>query len=461
MMSPVPTLVAKPRRWDVPFGRDMTDRDVDRLLQVEPFAHIDASRFPVSLSLRGLLRNDSRVVRCRPGDLIVRQGDYGHSAFIVLSGRARLVVERLDPTVLGRRQPRRKTFLDALSQQWTNHRMPEVRNRAKEAKPQNLARPGGTVFVQDVPGVVGGSAAPSFGPGEMFGEMAALGRTPRTATIVADDEVELLEIRWQGLRELRLRTPDLRAYIDRIYRERSLALHLKETWLFAGLTQTELREVTDATEFETYGDFDWYGSYTALLQQNPETRASAEPIIAEEGHYPNGLILVRAGFARVAQQYGAGSRTVSYLGSGQMFGVEELVHNWQGREGPAHLPLQRTLRAVGYVDILRVPTALIERYVLPRLTPAELTRLAPAAPAVAQQDRGWLDSDTLEFLVDGRYLNGTATMVIDLDRCTRCDDCVRACAVTHDNNPRFVRQGPVHDDRMIANACMHCRTRSA
>jgi Fe-S-cluster-containing dehydrogenase component len=47
-------------------------------------------------------------------------------------------------------------------------------------------------------------------------------------------------------------------------------------------------------------------------------------------------------------------------------------------------------------------------------------------------------------------------MVIDLDRCTRCDDCVRACASTHDNNPRFLRHGPSAGRLMIANACMHC-----
>jgi Fe-S-cluster-containing dehydrogenase component len=62
----------------------------------------------------------------------------------------------------------------------------------------------------------------------------------------------------------------------------------------------------------------------------------------------------------------------------------------------------------------------------------------------------------LDFLADHRFLNGTQTMLIDLDRCTRCDDCVGACASTHDNNPRFIRQGPKHDHIMVANACMHC-----
>jgi len=58
--------------------------------------------------------------------------------------------------------------------------------------------------------------------------------------------------------------------------------------------------------------------------------------------------------------------------------------------------------------------------------------------------------------VENRFINGTAAMVIDLDRCTRCDDCVRACAAAHENNPKFVRHGQKHDHYMVANACMHC-----
>jgi Fe-S-cluster-containing dehydrogenase component len=64
--------------------------------------------------------------------------------------------------------------------------------------------------------------------------------------------------------------------------------------------------------------------------------------------------------------------------------------------------------------------------------------------------------ELLEFMVAQRFINGRATMLIDLDRCTRCDDCVRACAATHDNNPRFIRQGPETSGVMVASACMHC-----
>jgi Fe-S-cluster-containing dehydrogenase component len=67
-----------------------------------------------------------------------------------------------------------------------------------------------------------------------------------------------------------------------------------------------------------------------------------------------------------------------------------------------------------------------------------------------------IDPGLLEFLVEHRFINGTATMLMDLDRCVRCDDCVVACARAHDNNPRFNRHGRRHDHYMVANACMHC-----
>jgi len=61
-----------------------------------------------------------------------------------------------------------------------------------------------------------------------------------------------------------------------------------------------------------------------------------------------------------------------------------------------------------------------------------------------------------EWAVQERFVNGTQAMLINLDRCVRCDDCVRACASTHDGNPRFVRHGKTFQNWMVANACMHC-----
>jgi Fe-S-cluster-containing dehydrogenase component len=53
-------------------------------------------------------------------------------------------------------------------------------------------------------------------------------------------------------------------------------------------------------------------------------------------------------------------------------------------------------------------------------------------------------------------VQGHSILVIDLNVCTRCDECVRGCADTHEGRPRFVREGDKHENLLITKACYHC-----
>jgi Fe-S-cluster-containing dehydrogenase component/CRP-like cAMP-binding protein len=457
--------IPRPRRWDEPFG-ELTEADVDALLRIEPFCRMDAGTFPASSPLRGILLGDTRIGRYEPGDLVVREGDYGHSAFLVLSGTVRVVLERLDAQLLGRDMPPRRSWRQAVAQLWQNARLPEVRritgreNSSNDAVGTRNDDAGARVFLQDVPRLLEETGTVQLGPGELFGELAALARTQRTATVFADGPAMLLEIRWQGLRDLMRRAPELRAHVDQLYRENSLRVHLRETPLLNDLPPHQLEEVAAATVFESYGNFDWYTDFGPTRRRDPNDQLAAEPLIAAEGDPPAGLLLVRSGFARLSRRHGHGQRTLAYLGKGQVFGLAELAESYKTGEV---VPLRCSLRAVGYVDVLRIPRAVVLEAILPhsRMRINEL----PFQSAIRKEFTrrggpseidGRVDPRVLEFFSDHRFLNGTQTMLVNLDRCTRCDDCVRACAATHDNNPRFVRQGPKHDQLMVANACMHC-----
>ncbi len=450
------TRIGAPQRWDVPFG-EMTEADVAQVMGIEPFASLDITRFSAASPLEGIIKNDTRVRRFEDGEIVCREGDYSNSAFFICEGTVRVVLESLPPESLGRKQSSGGKLGRTLARLFQGNRAPEARDVSSYG-PSGQVQGGGAgvkVFLQDIPRVLTSANTVSIEAGEFFGEIAALGRTPRTATIIADGPCTLLEMRWQGLRDIRRRSDSLRQHIDRLYRERSLATHLRETPILSHLDEASLKVVADATEFESYGEFDWHVSYKKLAAKGAAGRFSNEPAIEQTGHYPNGLVLIRAGFGRLSEPYGAGERTVSYLQRGGVFGLEEAYHNWK-RDGAAETPYTRTLRALGYVDALRIPTKIVEEVILPAL-PAHL-RPAPIVTegsTVTTHEAG-LDTALLEFLVEKRHVNGTQTMVIDTDRCTRCDDCVRACASTHDGNPRFLRHGPQHDHFMIANACMHC-----
>ena len=460
--KPEQTGALRPQRWDAPFSAEMGEKDVENILSVEPFCAMDPQKFPDSLSLEGILKNDSRIRKYDNGDIVVRSGDYGSSAFIVLSGTVRVVTgDGLTEEVLGRQEEEKKGFFSALKQAWTNPFYPEVRATVRATPKDSIGQRGTQeevrVFLQDVPAIIGEYPTVVLTEGEMFGEIAALSRSVRTATIFSEGESELLEIRWQGLRDIRRRAEEFRKRVDSLYRRNRLSTHLRATPLFQHLEESAIAKIAEATLFESYGDFDWYTTYKKQKDSPVGKKIIGEPLIVSEGDYPDGLLLISSGFARVSQAVNNGHKTVSYIGKGDSFGFEEIYKNWKQTEA---MSVQNSLRAIGYTDILRVPTNVIEELVLPSLPEDKLAQqINYESRSVSSNDKTQnkvIEQGAMEFLVEHRYVNGTATMLIDLDRCVRCDECVRACSVGHNNNPRFNRHGKRYDHYMVANACMHC-----
>ncbi|MDB6039792.1 MAG: hypothetical protein JWM99_3633, partial [Verrucomicrobiales bacterium] len=277
-----PAVLPKLRRWDASFSDDMSEEGVDRLLTFPPFSKMNPESFPKTLPLRGILRHDSRVRAYKPGEIVVRQGDYGNSAFLILSGAVRVVLKpELPSSMLGRSETRRKSFFQTVAQLWSNPKQPEVRKELERSAHVNLdARQDKKgelrVFLQDVPRLLGKYQTAILETGEFFGEISALGRIPRTASIFCEAPAELLEIRWQGLRDIMRYDSGLKDHVDRIYRERALSTHLGSLKLFQYLDESALAKVTAEAQFVTYGDYEWSGEYKRLLKSG--SKAAAEPV---------------------------------------------------------------------------------------------------------------------------------------------------------------------------------------
>ncbi len=281
---------------------------------------------------------------------------------------------------------------------------------------------------------------------------------------MAETDCLILEIRWQGLKLLR-QSPEFRSLLDQRYRSRVLKDHLRETPALASVPDEDLEQVVAAARLESFGELEWYADFRHASEISPSQRIEREPLIAEENTYTVGLWLLRSGFARLSRRQGAGHRTLAYLGKGQLFGLEELAHNWQESDPRQSLPYQASLRAIGYLDAICIPKAIVEEHILPHMTSRQLPEPIhaphyrfgqPVLDAPATDTSQPLDTGLIEFMVEQRLINGRSAMVIDTTRCTRCDDCVKACATLHDDQPLFERRGVQYGPWLFAQACMHC-----
>jgi Fe-S-cluster-containing dehydrogenase component/CRP-like cAMP-binding protein len=470
----------------------MSDADVAFLRTRQPFRDLDPNQFPRSTPLEGVLKNDTRLWRVEPGEIIVRDGDYGNSAFLVLAGSVTVIAkptaqaEQRKATTSARQNT---STLLTLKRFFARSVYPESRRPDKvvPTSPPNTTvnevlttvddRP--ALVLQDFDAVIGRDGTATLGPGDFFGEVAAMYRTPHAATVVAGTEATILEIRWQGLRLMR-GDPKFNATLDEQYRRGWLPIHLRETRILRYLDDESISRVAEATQLRSYGRLEWYADFRKSTRKSVAQQIEDEPVVAREGTFATELLIVRSGFGRVSNDHGVSAKTNAYIGKGHWFGLEESARNCIADDQPL-TPLQSTLRAVGMLDVLAIPVEVFAEIVLPRVRRSDWPE--SIQQFIAQRDRrkGNVRSDRraatpspsidattqltgesfastalMEFVIDHRLTNGNQAMVIDLNRCTRCDDCVKACASTHDGNPRFIRGGPKHDHLQFASACMHC-----
>lgn len=465
----------------MPFGDEsIPANDVSGILSLPVFEDIDEAGFPDDLPLRDIIANDGRIVRYDRGDLIFSQGDYGDSVYVILSGSVRGMRMPSDRRAALSFQ-RRETmgWFQAVSQLWRNSEIPETRNLATLQRSRRHSWPPSRSTQEEIDTTPGQTQPVSIrvddfeghafhmGRDEMFGVSAALTRSTRSHTMVAgEDRTFLLELRWPGVRDLRMWSDAYRNHTDMLYRERGLQDALLEVPLFDEVDAETLTAIAEGSVFETHGSFDWSHRYQRTIAEDNgrELAIEEEPVICEQDAMAEGVLLIRSGAARVSERCGHGEKTVGCLGKNDVFGLAEIIE----AEEDERPPLNRyDLRAVGYVDVIRIPNDIVREHVLPALPGASkprrskrrgLRRAAKQKNGAAPRDAktNGLPPSMYDYLVDGRLINGMKAMAINTDRCVNCDDCVRACAAAHDNNPRFVRDGATHQNLMVAHACMHC-----
>lgn len=380
----------------------------EELLQLPVFAG-------VSGTFLGL--NQGAVVRrhFKRGDIVCREGEYGSTAFYILEGKAQVFLS--SPIAHVKTEGGASGFLSKLKSRLVGRR---EHHRAEEAERRWIPIDAPVDLAYDNP-VAG------LGPGDLFGEMTCISRYPRSATVRAATDCTMLEM-LRNVLDIMQKNKTFKSQLEETYRQRALDTHLRSVPIFAGLTPEFIDGLREKVELHHY--------------------ASGQ-VICRQGDPADSFYLVRIGFVKVSEQHPGGELIHAYLHRSDYFGEIGLLG---GGVRTA------TCSAVGNVEVVRIGADDFNRML--EVFPDIRRKLEAVAREREEQNRQQLATlrtvPLEDFLAQG-LMEAQSLLVLDLDRCTRCDQCVRACADAHEGITRLVREGLRFDQYLVATSCRQCR----
>jgi len=370
----------------------------------------------VSGTFLELHKNSVVLRRFQASEIICREGEYGSTAFFILEGQAEMFLQSSIGHV--EEKPVKTGLIRKFASILSASPRPVPNSRTLIPIDASV----------DLP--MNGRSA-ELGPGDLFGEMTCISHYPRAATFRAVTDCVMLEMLRNVLEMMLQRNNGMRELLDSNYRSRTLKAQLRNMRLFASTTEEFLDELVGKAEL---------------------TRVEKGHVICQEGTRADSFYLIRTGFVKVSVQQN-GELVLAYLGRGEAFGETVLVGGGLRTA---------TITTLDTVDLVRFSEEdledIMERY------PYDRRHVEVTAGEVREQHREQLkryqpakiDVPLKDFLKQG-LMEANSVLLLDLEKCTRCDACVRACADAHNGVTRLVRDGLRFDKYLVATACRQCR----
>jgi len=366
------------------------------------------------------------VRQLQAGDVLCREGEYGSTAFVIVSGRFKVLLQS--------KRGKSKASSGRGFLRWLGVGGGDTQHSA-------VAR------LSDMHGAkLSDDATIEITPEDVIiGEMTCLNRYPRSATVIATEDAVVVEIRRNVLYQIQ-RNAISREFLDQVYRKRTLRGQLTSLPIFQGLSEDQRQEAAD-----------FLNNRVQLLTVEPGQT------IYRQGEIADALYINRLGFIKVTQKYGISDRVMGYVSPGSYFGeiglLSKLV-NADQNTGRAKVPEGRrtaSCAALDHVELIRIKAA--DFHELLRKLPALVPPMLKIADEILSRDhaiRKQLDAIGTEDFIDQGLFLGQSLLVLDLEKCTRCDECTKACADTHGGVTRLVRDGLRFDRFLVASSCRSC-----
>jgi CRP-like cAMP-binding protein/Fe-S-cluster-containing dehydrogenase component len=280
--------------------------------------------------------------------------------------------------------------------------------------------------------------------GAFFGELAMIGRGMRSSSVKAlTPDCQVLEI-YKGPFDRMLkedRSGELKKMLDELYTRKSVENFVRDNEFLRALTDADKKLIVD---------------HARLL------RLEAMAEVYKVGAPATTFYLVKQGFLKAWRMEGDAESILAYLRDKDFFGDLELI---EGRARTA------TITAMEPVELIELPrsvfASLFQRY--PKIIDAyrkyEIDARSPKASTATASKTGMIFTADLIGL---GVAQARSALIIDMDLCVRCGNCVQACSDLHDGYSRLIRRGKKLTRRekssgslqnlFFPNSCLHCRT---
>jgi len=402
-----------------PTGALTNKRVVDAALEGEKLDPEWILQLPVFKGVSGtfLELNRSSVVKREipAGEVICREGEFGSTAFYILEGSVEVYIT--SPIAHVQQQDAAGSWFSRIRSTLSPR---QTHTRSEESGRKYIPIDAPVDLPYDKP-------LAELMAGDLFGEMTCMSFHPRSATVRAKTRVVVLEM-LRNVLDILQKNKTFRADLDRKYRQRALETHIRSVPEFASMPAEFIAYLRDRVEL---------------------VRHSPGEVIVRQGDTADAFYLVRMGFVKVSERHPGGDVVLTYLGRGSYFGEMGLLG---GGIRTA------TCTALDHVDVVRIAAEdfglMLSRF------PSIREGLERVARDRKEMNRRRI-AET-EHVPVGEFLNqglmeAQSLLLLDLEKCTRCDQCVKACADAHEGVTRLVREGLRFDKYLVATSCRSCR----
>ncbi len=350
----------------------------------------------------------------KAGEIICREGDYGSTAFYILDGTCEVFLS--SPIAHVSTKAEHGGFFKRLKSNLTGRAQTSAARSERAFIP--IDAPIDLPYAKPIAELT---------KDDLFGEMTCMSFYPRSATVRAKTDCTMLEM-LRNVLDILQRNKTFREKLELNYRRRALENHLRSLPLFASLTPEFIDQLRERVELRRY---------------------SPGQILCREGAHSDSFFLVRLGFVKVSQSHPGGDLVLGYVGRSGVLGEMSLLGAGS---------YTATCTALDHVEVVRIGAEdfrlMVEQFpeVKKGLQEIAQQRIAENRARLTTIQSAPIDAFLAQGLMDAQSL-----LVMDLSRCTRCDQCVRACADAHDGVSRLIRDGLRLDKYLIATSCRQCK----